>query len=258
MMTIDEDDIPPARPAATLVAFRDRGEGPSDILFVERSAAMAFAGGAVVFPGGAMDPRDEVLAEKIGHQGFDDAAWRICAIRETVEESGIALGFAESPDADWCRTAQKALHAGEDFAALISDSGLSLDLSALVPFAHWRPKHKERRVFDTRFYIARAREDVGDPFVDATENVLSYWTSAQRMLAAADAGETKVIFPTRRNLEKLALCPTFDSAVAHAADFPPRMISPWQEDRDGEPWLCIPDDLGYPITAEPLRLMTRG
>jgi hypothetical protein len=29
-----------------------------------------------------------------------------------------------------------------------------------------------------------------------------------------------------------------------------RKVVPWIEERDGERWLCIPDDLGYPVTAE--------
>lgn len=258
MVDFDETDIPPARPAATLVVFREAGAKPADLLFVERAATMAFAGGAVVFPGGALDPRDESYAQALGCADVSEAAHRICAIRETMEESGIAVGFRDQPDRAWCETAQKALHNGADFADLLEEARLALDLSALMPFAHWRPKHHERRVFDTRFYIARAHDGEGDPLVDATENVLSYWASAEKMITAADEGRTKVIFPTRRNLEKLALCPTFDSALIHIEQFPPRMVSPWQELREGEPWLCIPDDLGYPITAEPLRLMTRG
>jgi hypothetical protein len=29
-----------------------------------------------------------------------------------------------------------------------------------------------------------------------------------------------------------------------------RKVVPWLEERDGAQWLCIPDDLGYPVTAE--------
>ncbi|RYD48684.1 MAG: NUDIX hydrolase, partial [Sphingomonadales bacterium] len=33
---------------------------------------------------------------------------------------------------------------------------------------------------------------------------------------------------------------------------PVRTVTPWIEERDGERYLCIPDDLGYPVTAQPL------
>jgi 8-oxo-dGTP pyrophosphatase MutT (NUDIX family) len=42
-------------PAATLVIFRDAAGAP-ELLMVERAKAMAFAGGALVFPGGRIDP----------------------------------------------------------------------------------------------------------------------------------------------------------------------------------------------------------
>lgn len=252
------DAPPPARPAATLVAFRDREDGPADLLFVERASHMKFAGGAVVFPGGAVDPRDHVLAATMGHAGDDEMAARICAIRETVEESGLALGFTETPDADWSRMAQKALHAGEDFAALLAESGLTLDLMALTPFARWKPNFKEARIFDTRFYVARAAAELGDPIVDETENVLSYWASADAMIEATEAGKAKIIYPTRRNLERLALCADHASAVRLCETYPVKLVSPWIEEREGEPWLCIPDDLGYPVTAERMSQVVRA
>jgi 8-oxo-dGTP pyrophosphatase MutT (NUDIX family) len=252
------DDAPPARAAATLVVFRDREDGPADLLFVERSAKMKFAGGAVVFPGGAVDPRDHDLAVAMGHAEGDEMAARVCAIRETLEESGLAVGFLGLPDAGWCRMAQKALHAGEDFAALLDGAGARLDLELLTPLTRWKPNFRETRVFDTRFYVARAAPDIGDPIVDATENVLSYWSSAQAMIEASDAGNTMVIFPTRRNLERLALCQDHASAVQLCESYPVRLVSPWIEEREGERWLCIPDDLGYPVTAEPISQAIRA
>src|SRR3546814_2088550 len=52
-----------AIPAATLVIMRPSdGGGPDEILMVKRSAKMAFAAGAVVFPGGRVDPDDYRVA----------------------------------------------------------------------------------------------------------------------------------------------------------------------------------------------------
>ena len=81
----------PPIPAATLIIIRPTAEGPPDILVVERAAGMAFAGGAIVFPGGRVDPADHALAAMIGRP--DDAA-RITAIRETIEESAVLSGSA--------------------------------------------------------------------------------------------------------------------------------------------------------------------
>jgi hypothetical protein len=44
----------------------------------------------------------------------------------------------------------------------------------------------------------------------------------------------------------------------HAESIPPRMITPRQEERDGEPWLTIPEDCGYPVTGQPMAKARRG
>ena len=87
-----------AIPAATLVVMRERGDGPPDLLMVERTAGMAFAGGAMVFPGGRIDDDDRALAAGFAEP---DAAACIAAIRETLEETGIAVGLAPGPDHDF-------------------------------------------------------------------------------------------------------------------------------------------------------------
>jgi len=37
-----------------------------------------------------------------------------------------------------------------------------------------------------------------------------------------------------------------------------RTVVPWTEWRDGKEYLCIPDDLGYPVTAQPVGDVRRG
>lgn len=240
-----------AIPAATLVLFKGR-----ELLFVERAATLAFAAGAVVFPGGRIDPGDHALATTLGGDP-DDMAARVAAIRETLEEVGVAIGL--SPLAgDGLRAMRAALHAGEAFAPLLARHGVRLDPDGLVPFARWRPAHAATRIFDTRFYLARFPADAPAPVVDATENTRVFWSSARGVLAQADRGEVRLIFPTRRNLERLAPLATFADAVAHAAAFPQRTVTPWAEVRGGVEHLCIPDDLGYPVTAEPLARALRG
>ncbi len=252
-----------ATPAATLVIFRDNSGSAPDILLVERAAHMAFAGGAIVFPGGRVDPDDHaiVVAGALitgGSDDLEDNAARVAAIRETLEESGIAIGFVTEPTADWITSARVRLAKAEPFGAMLAEAGAQLDLDILIPFSRWRPNFKEARTFDTRFYIARARLDMPEPIVDETENVHSYWSSAAAVLAAADAGKVRVIFPTRRNLERLAQFAGFDAAKAQTETISPDLICPYVEERDGVAFLCIPADRGYPVTAEPLSAMVRG
>ena len=239
-------------PAATLVLFREGASGAEHLL-VERAATMVFAGGALVFPGGRVDPGDHALAARFAHLDPDDAAARIAAIRETIEETGIAAGI--NGDVETLRT---ALLEGATMETLVDRHAVALDLDALVPFARWCPNFKETRTFDTRFYIARVDADHAEARVDATENVHLFWARAADVLAMADAGEAKIIFPTRRNLERLAVFASFADAESHAASHPITTITPWVEERDGERLLRIPDGLGYPVTAETLHTAFRG
>src|SRR3546814_7884838 len=59
---------------------------------------MAFAASALVFPGGAVDAGDHALAATIADGlPLDEAAARIAAVRETLEESGLAIAFTSPP-----------------------------------------------------------------------------------------------------------------------------------------------------------------
>lgn len=244
---------PDAIPAATVIVMRD-GDGAPELLMTERSQAMAFAGGALVFPGGRVDPGDRALAAMLGGDP-DDVAGRIAAVRETLEEAGLAVGIDLPAGAPAALRAR--LHRGEPIGPAITVSGGALALDRLVPFARWVPRNVPHRIFDTRFYLARAPDDV-QLNVDGSETVGAFWASAGDVLARADRGEATLIFPTRRNLERLARFASFAEAVADAAAHSIRPITPWIETRDGEARLCIPDDLGYPVTSEPLESATRA
>ena len=253
----EAEPVPVPRPAATLVVLRESADGPPDLLLLERARSMKFAGGALVFPGGSIDPGDYALAQDLALElglELDDAAARVAAIRETLEESGLAVGLSPIPDSAALAALRGAMAAGSDFGTLLAQAGLSLDLGALVPFARWLPPGRIGVPrFDTRFYLARADADA-QASVDETENVRLTWSSA----AGALASSAMIIFPTRRNLERLAQFADYAAACADAALYPIDIITPWMEDRDGAPHLCIPAGRGYPVTAQLLADVMRG
>ena len=78
------------------------------------------------------------------------------------------------------------------------------------------------------------------------------------MLDEADSGHDTINFPTRRNLERLTRFDGFADAVADAHAHPIRAVTPWTEVRGGVEHLCIPADLGYPVTSEVLTAAVRG
>lgn len=245
-----------AIPAATLVAMRESAGGPPELLVVTRAQGMAFAGGAMVFPGGRIDDCDRALADACG--GGGDGAARVAAIRETIEESGIPAGLSPPPGEAAARALQDALHDGAAFAPLLERHGLALDLAALVPFARWKPAFAHARRFDTRFFLARAPAGEWRPRPQPGECDDASWMSAAEALARIERGAASAIFPTKRNLERLARFASFDEAADDARRHPMELITPWVEERGGEPHVCIPEGLGYPITAEPLATAFRA
>lgn len=251
----DDDTIPGARAAATLILMRDSPQegGLPEILMIERAATMAFAAGAVVFPGGAVDAADRALAEALDHGlTTGDAAARVAAIRETIEEAGLLIGVSGRTTADSIAGMRARLHGGASLAEMLAEHDLTLALDSLEPFARWCPpaRFKDVRRFDARFFVARLPSDQPEATADAGESVRLRWDTAEQFLADVAAGRERAIFPTRRNLERLAQVASYADVVAHARAFPIETIMPWVEDRDGEPHLCIPDHLGYPVTSQ--------
>ena len=244
-----------AIPASTLVVMREPDDHAPELLMVTRGRAMAFAGGAVAFPGGRIDVADHRVAEELADEL---AAWKVAAIRETLEETGIAIGLEPTPPPKLGRNLQGRLHQGADFNALLDESGLSLELSALTPFARWKPAFAHARIFDTIFFVAAAPPGEWWPHPQAGECESAEWAEAAAMLDRIERGEAHAIFPTKRNLERLAQFRSLADALVDAAAYSIETITPWVADIDGEPHVCIPEDRGYPVTSEPLATAFRA
>ena len=239
-----------AIPAATLVVMRDQPAGPPELLMVTRARGMAFAGGAIVFPGGRIDEADRALG------GDEMAAAKVAAVRETLEETAFPVAMTPPPAEPL--GLQAALNAGASFAGLLGAHGLALDLDELTPFARWRPAFHQPRRFDTLFFIARASGRDWPLNPQAGECDSAEWLSAAAVLDRIRQGHASAIFPTLRNLERLARFASFEEARADALAHPIETISPWVEEIDGEKWIRIPDHLGYPVTRERLTSAVRA
>lgn len=248
-----------AIPAATLVIMRPAPDnGPDEILMVKRSTNMAFAAGAVVFPGGRVDPDDYLVARQHGPDLHEaDGAARVAALRETLEETGLAVGWPALQERELADV-RRALLAGTLLSDILAARGDRIALDSFVPFARWCPNFKEARTFDTRFYAVAAPPHGHELTVEEAEHSHIFWASAHRTLMMADRGDVSVIFPTRRNLERLARVADFDEFSAHSRQFPVELVTPWIEWCEGQSFLCIPDHLGYPVTRESFDRVRRG
>ena len=252
--------------AATVILLRDSSAGP-EVLMVQRGADLAFAGGAMVFPGGRVDDADIVTARDPRLAiGFDlltdmDAAARIACCREALEETGVLLTDGPAPDPAALAKARAQLAAGPDdaeactFAAMLAALDHRVAADRFVPFARWEPPLAApiKRRFDTHFYLADAGHTASAAVSpDGNEAVAIHWTTAAAALDREANGQSALVFPTKCNLQRIAQYDTIAGMMAAAAERAPPFVRPEIVNRDGVMWLTIPVDCDYPMTEEPL------
>jgi 8-oxo-dGTP pyrophosphatase MutT (NUDIX family) len=242
-------------PAATLILVQERVEGQPELLMVERSSTMAFAPGALVFPGGRIDPGDVALSAAIG---LEDGGARHAAIRETIEECGLAAGLDPACAPEQLLELQQALLSGAEFGPLLEQHGLAVRTEALTLFARWVPGHRTSRTFDTLFFMAKAPAETPAPQVGSSECVSAMWISASEALDQGRRGAVKLIYPTLKNLERLAQFESFEAMRADAERHPVVPVIAASEWEGDDEYLTIPEGLGYPITRNLAREVSRG
>ncbi|MEW6769374.1 MAG: NUDIX hydrolase [Pseudomonadota bacterium] len=241
------------RIASTVLLLRDGGDG-MEIFMVQRNRAIEFASGALVFPGGSIDPNDYEIAETLA-TGLPNevAAIRVAGVRETFEESGILLARARGSDAlVSANMAEKVapLRAAVDkgdvkFSEILNEHDLVPAVDLLVPFAHWITPVDLPKRFDTHFLLALAPKDhVGKH--DGHESVDSIWLTPRTALEGAQTGRFMLQFPTVRNLIKLDKLKTAKAAMDHAQKTPVVTVMPeLTRNENGGSRLRIPKDAGY-------------
>ncbi|HTO70864.1 MAG TPA: NUDIX hydrolase [Myxococcota bacterium] len=253
----------PARPeprlAATVLLVRDGAPG-LEVFMVERHHQIDFATGALVFPGGKVDPgdADPRLADRCGAELAADAparTLRVAAIRETFEECGVLL--ARPRGARELVPAARLPKPDADFASLVCGGDFDLACDLLVPFAHWITPAVVPKRFDTHFFIAAAPADQL-ALHDGRESVDSVWIAPQAALDAAESGKRTIIFPTLMNLARLAQAKSAAEALARARTAKIVTVQPAvSRGADGNPALSIPAEAGYP-TLSPALLRAGG
>jgi 8-oxo-dGTP pyrophosphatase MutT (NUDIX family) len=220
------------RHAATLVAVRDSRAAQAtqqargvEVFCVERGDEQGILRGAVVFPGGKLEPDDldPAWAERVTPPrtpsspiAADPAmalGLAVAACREALEEaailpvSGGPLDHAELLAWRGALASRRAhLH------DLLAARGLRLDLASLHPFARWITPESESRRFDARFFLFVA-DDALVGAHDGLETTGSFWAAPGELLRRFAAGELPLLPPTHRTLEILARA----SDASHAA-----------------------------------------
>lgn len=250
--------------AATLMVLRDGDEG-LEVFCVRRHAESPFVGGAVVFPGGKLDPSDGAegisttalrdRATMLANDETQARALAICACRESLEEAAI-LPATPSPNAARLEGHQVELNQKQRvFAELLRAEGLTLTLDELRPFGRWVTPEAEQRRFDARFYMTRLPSgQLGRH--DARETTSSVWAAPRRVLDGFFSGDLFLVPPTLRCLELLADCEDVDAALALAdrqslLPICPRFVP------DDPPRLVLPGDPDHQLSAPRIAGTTR-
>lgn len=260
------------RPASTVVLARPAHTG-FEIFLVRRHDAVAFMGGAHVFPGGRVDEADciddpatcgdgvELAAAGLKGRAPEEAvAFHVAAIRELFEEAGVLLArdagasaaaAATSPvvhrDADVIRAWRRELLEGRmTIAGLARRERLRLALDALTPFAHWVTPALETRRFDTHFFFASVPPQQ-QAVHDDSENAEGLWIRPGDAIDAARRGDIALPPPTWTVLRALMPFTRIEEARSWArAQRSPRIEPRVAQRADGTRVIMLPGDPGCP------------
>src|ERR1700716_1197145 len=249
------------RAASTILLLRDSAaqQGEIEVFMMVRHYEIDFNSGALVFPGGAVDASDQDIVAGpelyTGGEGLDAAAlsFRIAAVRETFEESGILLAKPRGSS-----TLVDAKRAGEiealnraalcegkiAFLKVLADNGMLLTLDELVPYAHWITPEGMPKRFDTWFFLAAAPPEQAGAH-DGKESTDSIWVSPREALAGGESGRFKLPFPTTRNLIKLGKHKSVKAALDDARGKTIVTVMPVMTRLNGGRQLRIPAEAGY-------------
>ncbi|MEZ5174925.1 MAG: NUDIX domain-containing protein [Acidimicrobiia bacterium] len=219
------------RPASTVCVVRDPGH--LEVLMVQRTMDANFMPGVWVFPGGAVDDTDASPPAGFGTPPVD--AWRVAALREMIEETGIWLTTDGTLERD----------VTEDAFGAVEASGVSLDLGALFYFANWITPAVFPIGFDTRFFVAVVEDHINGT-IDGDELIDMAWVTPQEALKLDGDRRWELAYPTRRTLRLLAGESSSGSLISRlerVGSVPavqPRLVV-----TDSEVYLLTPDDEGW-------------
>lgn len=244
------------RDAATVVIARAGATG-LQVYLQQRHRGMPFAGGAVAFPGGGVDPRDSdrvsawsgpsaaAFAERLGCDEAMARALVCAAVRETFEETGVLLAgptpdavVADTTGADW-ETDRKALvDRTLAFTDFLDRRELVLRADLLATWAHWITPVFEPKRYDTRFFVAILPAGQHTRDVSGEADAV-HWMRPVDAMAAVDAGTLRMLPPTYVTLSELVRYATPDDVLTDAAERTIRTVVPEVRVDGDEAWLVV-------------------
>jgi len=221
--TLNTGPVTVPRLAATVILVRG-GSECLQVLLVRRNPSARLMGGVWVFPGGSVDPGDEVLHDE--------------SESEDGDRGGAGGGAGDGAGGSAVLRALQTAAARE----LREEAGIELAPGAeLLPFARWITPAELLMRFDAWFFLAAAPDGV-EPAVDGSEIVDHAWYAPADALEAATRGELALVFPTIKQLQRLSGFATADALLAATREHEVVAIQPQVVVSDGRPHVVLPDD----------------
>lgn len=147
------------RPSSSILLISPKNE----ILLLHRVRTSSSFASAHVFPGGNLEPKQDgdVPAPDDAARHQDGPTYRLGAIRECFEESGILLARSRKctdrlleVEQSEMERARKAIHSGElRFKDWVDGQGGIVDTDGLLPFTRWVTPTNIPKRFTTQMYI---------------------------------------------------------------------------------------------------------
>jgi 8-oxo-dGTP pyrophosphatase MutT (NUDIX family) len=202
---------------------RPRAGGGLLVYLTRRSSRSRFMPDAYVFPGGTLDASDRSAAARARLYGSVDGIAEdlaVAALRELFEEAGVLIvcdraGKPAIVDPERLALIRRELTKGVPLPTLLEREQMFLDARELVYYSNWITPEREPLRFDTHFFIATAPEGQ-IAIADAVEVHDGAWFEPHDALARAEREELRIMFPTRKHLERLAAHDSIASLFAHA------------------------------------------
>ncbi len=191
-------DTPVPLPAVSVIPVRDGAHG-LEVFVQHRVSTMDFAPGAVVFPGGRVDPQDMVAGEHLALPAdlVRTHAWRwrhtaYSGVNGQVDErvrTLLATGVRE----------------------LAEESGLVVAAKRLVPWDNWVTPIGYHKRFDVSFFVLPVEDDTLSH--TTTEATVSEWLAIDELAHRTEAGELLLVPPTRTIVDELQQLGSVDAVL---------------------------------------------
>ncbi|KPM45843.1 hypothetical protein AK830_g573 [Neonectria ditissima] len=225
------------RPSSSVLVLSPQNQ----VLLLHRVKTSTSFASAHVFPGGNLDAFHDGFVPAVGspERHRDGLAYRIGAIRETFEETGILLAKKDGElvnlsieDRD---VARKKIHGNQTrFLDWLEALGVEADIDGLIPFTRWITPTINPKRFTTQMYLymlpltrSQMPSEMLIPTPDnGVEHTAALFAPAQSFLSRASANSI-ILFPPQAYL--LHLVATIFSATSAAPEQGPLHLASQRE-----------------------------